>query len=86
MTAAVINFPAPPIRPNLEVCREALAICDGKINELLFLSYSAVSAVYRRAPVNGDGDPAQVAVDRLAISFLALAELLGVPDLAEALL
>jgi len=85
-TAMVIKFPKPTIRPNLEACRKALAICEDDPGKLLFLAFSGVRLVYDRVPVKGEGDPEQAAVDRLAISFFALAELLGVTDLAEALL
>jgi hypothetical protein len=62
------------------------AICGDDPGQLLFLAFSGVRLVYDRAPVEGGGDPEQAAVNRLAISFFALAELLGATDLAEALL
>jgi hypothetical protein len=81
----VVKFPSPPLRPNLASCREALAICDHDPSALLFLASNGVNLVHERVPVKGGGDPEQAAVDRLAIAFFAIAELLGVP-LAEALL
>jgi hypothetical protein len=79
----VVKFPTPPIRPNLEACRQAIALCEGDPNMLLFVAHCGVSLVKEAAT---DGDPEQAAVDRLAISFFALAELLGVTEFAEALL
>ena len=85
MSAEIINFPEPTIRPNLEVCRKAIAICEGRTDELLLLALSGVHLVFNRVPAK-EGDPQQTTVNRLAISFFALAELLGVTDLAEAVL
>jgi hypothetical protein len=86
MSATIIDFPEPTIRPDLEVCRKAIAICEGRTDELLLLAFNGVHLVYNRVPVKGEGDPQQTTVNRLAISFFALAELLGATDLAEALL
>ena len=85
MTAQIIKFPEPLIRPDLARCREAIAICDGDPRTLLFLALNGVHGVYNRVPVKGDCDPAQVAVDRLAISFLAIGHVLGIGIAAEAL-
>jgi hypothetical protein len=85
MSAEIINFPEPQIRPNLEACRKALAICEHDPEYLLLAAFNGVQLVFNRVPVKGGGDPEQAAVDRLAIAFFAIAELLGVP-LAEALL
>jgi hypothetical protein len=79
----VVKFPTPPLRPNLEACRQAIALCEGDPNMLLFVAHCGVSLA-RDKPT--EGDPEQALVDRLAIAFFALAELLGVPSLAEALL
>jgi hypothetical protein len=81
----VVKFPAPPIRPNLTVCRHAIALCEHDPAMLLFVAHCGTGLVYDREAAKG-GDPEQALVDRLAIAFFALAELLGVPDVAEALL
>jgi hypothetical protein len=51
----------------------------------LFVAFNGLQLVFNRAPTTG-GDPEQATVDRLAIAFFALAELLGVPEVPEALL
>jgi hypothetical protein len=79
----VVKFPTPRIRPNLKACREAIALCEHDPSMLLFVAHCGVALV-REAPT--DGDPEQAAVDRVAIAFFALAELLGVTEFAEALL
>jgi hypothetical protein len=81
----VVKFPSPPIRPNLANCRKALELCEGNPQHLLFVAFNGLQLVFNRAPTTG-GDPEQATVDRLAIAFFALAELLGVPEVAEALL
>jgi len=86
MSAEIVKFPEPRIRPDLARCHAALALCEGDPALLLFLALNGVQLVYNRVPVTGEGDPAQVKVNRLAISFLALAELFGATDLAEGML
>jgi hypothetical protein len=83
MSAVVVKFPTPPLRPNLAACRQAIALCEHDPNMLLFVAHCGVSLAREKAT---DGDPEQAAVDRLAIAFFALSELLGVTEFAEALL
>jgi hypothetical protein len=89
MSAAILTFPAPTIRPNLDRCREALAICDHDPALLLLVARAGVTLSDKPVPIPGSKDneaaSEQVVRDRLAISFFALAELLGVSEFLEVL-
>jgi hypothetical protein len=53
---------------------------------LLFVAASGADLVRNRpAPLKPSDSPEQLAVDRLTIAFLALAEVLGIGEEAEAL-
>jgi hypothetical protein len=73
-------------RPKPTDYDEAGRDIENTLASLLLLAFNGVHLVYNRVPVKGGGDPQQATVNRLAISFFALAELLGATDLAEALL
>jgi hypothetical protein len=81
----VVKFPTPPLRPNLAACRQAIALCEHDPAMLLFVAHCGIGLVRDKSAAT-DGDPEQAAVDRLAIAFFALSELLGVTEFAEALL
>ncbi len=79
--SVVIAFPNQrTIKPALSKCLKAIAICEHDPS-LLLLAAAAATRLVRDGPWISE----QVAVDRLAIAFLALAELLGVTNAEEAL-
>jgi len=79
--SVVIAFPNQrTIKPALSKCLKAIAICEHDPS-LLLLVAAAATGLVRDGPLVSE----QVAVDRLAIAFLALAELLGVTNAEEAL-
>jgi hypothetical protein len=74
MSVVVIPFPnRRTIKPALSECLAAVALCEHDPS-LLLLTAAAATRLVHKAPWVSD----QVAVDRLTIAFLALAELLGV--------
>jgi hypothetical protein len=82
----VIKFPERMIRPDLARCRRALdEICEDDPERLLLVAFNGVQLVFNRVGL-GVPNREQVTVNRLAISFLALAELLGIGAEMEALL
>jgi hypothetical protein len=85
MSAAILTFPARTIRPNLDRCREALAICDHDPALLLLVARAGVTLGDKPVPGSKEAASEQVVVDRLGISFFALAELLGVSEFLEVL-
>ena len=77
----VIPFPNRRIvRPAVSECVEAVAFCEHRPELLLICAAWALSVVRREPSVSE-----QVAVNRLTVAFLALAELLGVTKAEEAL-
>jgi hypothetical protein len=77
----VIPFPnRRVVRPAVSECVEAVALCEHR-PELLLICASWALNVVRREPCVSE----QVAVNRLTVAFLALAELLGVTKAEEAL-
>jgi hypothetical protein len=61
-------------------------LCHGDPALLLFVASSGVKLVRNPPPPLKPSDsPEQLAVDRLTIAFLALAEVLGIGEEAEAL-
>ena len=42
----VVKFPTPPIRPNLTVCRHAIALCEHDPAMLLFVAHCGTGLVY----------------------------------------
>jgi hypothetical protein len=78
---SVIPFPnRRVVRPAVSECIEAVAVCEHRPELLLFCAASALNLIRREPSVSE-----QVAVNRLTIAFLALAELLGVTKAEEAL-
>jgi len=86
MSANILKFPEPIIRPDLARCRGAVELCNGDVNLLLFVASSGVALVRDPPPLLKPTDsPEQLVVDRLTIAFLALAEVLGIGEEAETL-
>ena len=86
MSADILKFPEPLLRPDLARCRAAIGICEGDPKVLLFVAASGLNLVrYPPKPLSPSHLPEQLAVDRLTIAFLALAEVLGIGEEAEAL-
>ena len=84
MSADVLKFPERTFRPDLARCRAAIDLCEGDPNLLLLAASAGVNLV-REPPLNSGDSPEQLAVLRLTIAFLALAEVLGIGKEAEAL-
>jgi hypothetical protein len=86
MSADILKFPEPIIRPDLARCSRAIELCEGDPNLLLLAAAAGVNFVRDPPPLrNPDDSPEQLAVDRLTIAFLALAEVLGIGEEAETL-
>ena len=86
MSANILKFPEPIIRPDLARCRRAIELCEGDPKMLLLAAAAGVNFVRDPPPLrNPDDSPGHLAVNRLTISFLALAEVLGIGEEAEAL-
>jgi hypothetical protein len=84
MSANILKFPEPSIRPDLAKCHAAIELCDGDPHVLLFAPAHGVDLVRNPRPeLNPKDSPEQLAVDRLMIAFLALAEVLGLGELVS---
>ena len=78
---SVIPFPnRRVVRPAVSECVEAVALCEHRPELLLICAAWALNVVRREPSVSE-----QVAVNRLTVAFLSLAEPLGVTKAEEAL-